>query len=251
MWSDVPGVMAMTGRPARSSAVDAPRSEAGAQSPGAVPGAVLRWAAILEIAAASVAVAADWFIPSLLLSAMAAGSLLLRRAGPSTLGFHRPDRPWRLAGQMLGWAAVLSVLDIGLLIPIANHVSGREQDTSDFADLQGNVAMLAAFLVLGWTLAALAEELAFRGYLFTRLTDVLGTSRGAVVVALLVSSILFGAIHTEQGVVGMAVAAVDGLVFGVLRVWKRTLWAPILAHGFDDTIGFVAFFLAGPIHGLW
>jgi hypothetical protein len=25
----------------------------------------------------------------------------------------------------------------------------------------------------------------------------------------------------------------------------------VLAHGFNNTIGFVAFFLVGPIHGLW
>lgn len=216
-----------------------------------VPSAALRLVAGLEVLAASVAVVADWFIPSLLLSVMAALSLFLRHTSPRTLGFHRPVHPWRLAGQMLGWAAVLSVLDVGLLIPIANHVSGQQQDTSDFAALQGNVAMLAVFVVLGWTLAAFAEEFAFRGYLFTRLTNVLGSTRWAVIAALVVSSALFGAIHTEQGLVGMVIAGVDGLFFGVLRVWKQTLWAPILTHGFDNTIGFVAFFLFGPIHGLW
>ena len=30
-----------------------------------------------------------------------------------------------------------------------------------------------------------------------------------------------------------------------------TLWAPILAHGFVNTIGFVIFFLIGPVYGLW
>lgn len=215
------------------------------------PGAVWRLVAGLEVAAASAAVVADWFVPSLVLSAMAAVSLLLRRGSPSTLGFHRPPHAWRLVRQMLGWAAVVSLVDIGLLIPIADHVSGQQQDITAFADLQGNVALLGLFLVLGWTLAAFAEEFAFRGYLFTRLTDALGSSRWAVAAALVISSALFGVIHTEQGLVGMAIAAADGLFFGALRVWKRTLWAPVLAHGFDDTIGFVAFFLLGPVHGLW
>lgn len=213
--------------------------------------APLRLAACLEALVAAVFVLIDWFIPSLVLSAMAGLSLLLRRDAPATLGFHRVARPWRLAGEMLGWAALLTVLDVSLLIPIANHVSGTEQDTSAFADLQGNLALLALYLALAWVLAAFAEELAFRGYLFTRLNEAFGQGRSAVVVALVASSLLFGLIHTEQGVVGMLIAGADALFFGILRLWKGTLWAPILAHGFDDTIGFVAFFLVGPVHGLW
>jgi len=235
----------MDRRPSQLSAVVGPQ-------PGANPaGAALRVAALMEVVVAGIAALADWFIPSLVLTAMAVLSLLLRRSSPSTLGFHRPARPWRLAGEMALYAAAISLLDIGLLIPVANHTTGKQQDTSDFADLQGNLTLLVLFLVLGWTLAAFAEELAFRGYLFTRVTDVLGSSRWAVPAALLLSSVLFGAIHTEQGVVGALVAACDALLFGVLRVWKGTLWASILAHGFDNTIGFMAFFLFGPVHGLW
>ena len=66
-----------------------------------------------------------------------------------------------------------------------------------------------------------------------------------------VSAVLFGLVHTEQGAVGVVLAAVDGAVFGVLRVACRTLWAPVLVHGFVNTIGFVAFFLAGPLAPLW
>jgi hypothetical protein len=29
------------------------------------------------------------------------------------------------------------------------------------------------------------------------------------------------------------------------------LWAAVLAHGFNNTIGLVTFFFVGPIYGLW
>jgi hypothetical protein len=29
------------------------------------------------------------------------------------------------------------------------------------------------------------------------------------------------------------------------------VWAPVLAHGFNNTIGFVAFYAVGPVYGLW
>lgn len=212
-----------------------------------------RWrvVAALEVVAAVVAVLADALIPSLVLVVMAALSLAARRAGPATIGLRRPRRPWLLVGQMLALAVGLSLLDVGLLIPIANHVSGRRQDLSSFADLEGSLGLLALYLVLGWTLAAVVEEVAFRGYLVTRIAEPLGGSARAVVVAVVASAALFATLHTEQGLVGALVAGFDGLVYGVLRYRCATLWAPILAHGFIDTIGFVSFFLVGPVYGLW
>lgn len=54
----------------------------------------------LEVAAAVVVVLADLFIPSVVLVGLAAVSLVLRRRGPGSLGFHRPAHPWRLTSQM-------------------------------------------------------------------------------------------------------------------------------------------------------
>jgi uncharacterized protein len=233
---------------ARTQAQTSPRHP-GATGPGPARG--WRVVAGIELAAAAVAVLSDAFIPSLVLVAMAALSLVVRRTGPASLGFHRVARPVRLVGLMLAVAVGMSLLNIALLMPITNHVSGRRQDLSGFVDLQGNLALLALYLVLGWTLAAVVEELAFRGYLLTRTTDLLGDSRIGVAVAVTLSAAIFATLHTEQGVVGAVIAGFDALVYGVLRYWQSTLWAPILAHGFVDTIGFVSFFLVGPIYGLW
>ena len=210
-----------------------------------------RWVSAAEVAVAAAVVLADVFIPSLVLVGLAALSLLARRSRASTLGFHRVARPWRLTGQMLLFAVGWTLVDVGLLIPLTNHLSGRRQDVSAFEDLRGNVPLLLAYLAASWVLAALAEETAFRGYLLTRLHDVLGHGRLGVLVSVLVSSLLFGLLHTEQGVVGVVVSAVAGAVFCGLRYWSGTVWAPVLAHGFDDTIGFLWFFAFGPFYGLW
>jgi membrane protease YdiL (CAAX protease family) len=63
--------------------------------------------------------------------------------------------------------------------------------------------------------------------------------------------VLFGIAHSEQGIVGVVTITLDGLVFCGLRLHFRTLWAPVLAHGFNNTIGFVAFYFVGPVYGLW
>lgn len=207
--------------------------------------------AALEVLAAASVVVFDVLLPALVLVAMAGVSLAIRRDGPASLGFHRPARPARLVILMLSFAAGWTLLHVALFAPVANHATGGRQDTSAFADLEGDPAMLLLFLALGWTLAALAEETAFRGYLLTRVTDVFGCGRAATAVAILVSAVLFGLIHTEQGMVGVLLATLDGAAFGVLRVATGTLWAAVLAHGFINSIGFVAFYLAGPVDALW
>nr|WP_300052561.1 CPBP family intramembrane glutamic endopeptidase [uncultured Nocardioides sp.] len=212
-----------------------------------------RWQVVagLEVVAVVVAVLADWAIPAAVIVGLAALSLLVRRRGPGTLGFHRVSRPWRLVAHMGAFAVGWTLFNVAVLIPATNHLSGTRQDVSAFADLEGNLGLLAAYLTASWVLAAFCEELAFRGYLLTRLTDVLGHGRLQQVAAVLGSSLLFGLLHTEQGVVGVVAAALAGAVFCVLRYRYRTLWAPIVAHGFDDTIGFTWFFFFGPFYGLW
>lgn len=205
----------------------------------------------MEVAAVVVVVVADWFIPAVVVVALAAVSLLVRRRGPGSLGFHRPARPWLLVAQMAAFAVAWTLVNAAVLIPVTNHLSGTRQDVCAFVELEGDLALLALYLAASWVLAALFEEAAFRGYLLTRLTDLLGHGRLQVVAAVLGSSVLFGLLHTEQGVVGVVASALAGAVFCVLRYRCGTVWAPVLAHGFDDTIGFTWFFLVGPFYGLW
>jgi membrane protease YdiL (CAAX protease family) len=205
----------------------------------------------VEVAAAAVAVLVDWLIPSLVLVGFAVLSLLVRRRGPGSLGFHRPTHPWRLVGAMAAFAAAWTLFNAAVLIPVTNHLTGTRQNVGSFTQLHGNLRLLVVYLAASWVLAAFCEETAFRGYLLTRLTDVLGRGRRHVAVAVLGSSLLFGLLHTEQGPVGVVAAALGGIVFSVLRHRFRTLWAPVLAHGFDDTLGFTWFYFFGPFYGLW
>jgi membrane protease YdiL (CAAX protease family) len=204
----------------------------------------------LEVLAATAVVLDDLLIPSLVLAGMAVPSLLVRRQGVQSIGLRRVPA-WPLAGRMLVFATVWSLVQLGLTMPLANHLSGTRQDLSGFADIEGDLALLGVFVVLSWTLAAFVEELAFRGYLQTRLRQLLGTGRASIVTAVLVSSLLFGILHSEQGLIGVLVVTLDGVAFSVVRYRCHTVWASVLAHGFNNTIGFVAFYFVGPLYGLW
>ena len=136
-------------------------------------------------------------------------------------------------------------------MPVAEHLTGHRQDVSQFAAVQGNLNLLLFLLLMSWTLAAFGEEIAYRGYLQTRIRDILPDERSGLVIAVLLSSVVFGLAHSEQGLVGIALTTVDAIFFSVLRYRYRTLWAAILGHGFNNSIGLLAYFVAGPFYGLW
>jgi membrane protease YdiL (CAAX protease family) len=212
-----------------------------------------RWrvVAAVEVSLAAVAVIFDVAIPAFVILALMTVSLLIRRQGLSTMGFRRVRHAGRLAATMLALAAGWTLVDVGLLKPIENHLTGTRQDMSQFMGLQGNIGMLLVWLALAWVVAAFGETLAFIGFVQTRIRDVVGSSGAGFAVAVVLSSVLLGLLHTEYGIVGVVVSTVNGLFYSALRYRYRTLWAPILAHGFIDSIGFVAFFMIGPVYGLW
>ena len=80
--------------------------------------------------------------------------------------------------------------------------------------------------------AGFIEELVFRGYLLSRLHAWTGSRMQAV----LVSSVLFGAIHVWSGPVHMLYAGLFGFVLGLVVVWRRSLFAAIVAHTWVDII---------------
>ncbi len=157
---------------------------------------------------------------------------------------------WRRS--IFGLVLVWTLLQLGLFMPILNHLTGTTQDLSDFADMKGNTGKLLTLLAFTWTLAAFGEEIAYRGYLQRRLCDLFGEGRLGIGIAVGLSSILFGLAHTEQGLIGVVITTLDALFFSWLKFrFHNNLWAAILAHGFSNTVGLVGFYFVGPIYGLW
>jgi uncharacterized protein len=207
--------------------------------------------AAVEVGLATAAVLLDLGIPTLVLIALAVMSLIARRQGAGSLGLQRPARPVRMAAQVFGLSLLWTALTLAMIMPVVEHLTGQRRDVSQFAPLEGNLGLLLYMLLISWTLAAFGEEFAYRGYLQTRMRDVLPAGRTGLIIAVLLSSLLFGLAHTEQGVVGVVLSGIDAIFFSILRYRYQTLWAAILAHGFLNTIGMIAYFIAGPFYGLW
>lgn len=206
-----------------------------------------RVAAAVEVAAVASFVASDLFIPTLLILALTVVSLAIRRQGISSLGLRSIADPGRMVRSVTVTIVLWTLAQIGLIMPVLNRMTGQTQDLGQFDQMQGDFGLLAGLLALTWTLAAFGEEIAYRGLTLTRAASVMGSG----VVGAVVAAILFGFAHTEQGLVGVVVTTLDGLLFGWLRLRHETLWAAIFAHGLSNSIGLITFFFTGPIYGLW
>jgi membrane protease YdiL (CAAX protease family) len=156
-----------------------------------------------------------------------------------------------MAAQVFGLSVLWTALTLAIIMPAVEHLTGQRRDISQFAPLEGNLGLLLYMLLISWTLAAFGEEFAYRGYVQTRMRDVLPAGRTGLVLAVLLSSMLFGLAHTEQGIVGVVLSGIDAIFFSIMRYRYQTLWAAILAHGFLNSIGIIAYFIAGPFYGLW
>jgi len=209
---------------------------------------VLAW---VEVALAVAAVLLDLLVPTFVLLGLAAVSLAIRRDGPGTLGLSRPRHAWRMVGEVLGVSVVWTLVTFALVVPVVERLIGDRRDVTMFESLEGDAGVLLGMLALSWTLAAVGEEVAYRGFVLTRLREVLPAGTASLVVAVGITSVLFGLAHTEQGAVGVVLTTIDSVLFATLRLHYGTLWASVLAHGFLNTIGLVTFFLVGPVYGLW
>ena len=153
-------------------------------------------------------------------------------------------RSWP-ATLALGAAAgtAMELLDLFVTKPLEARFLGRPPDLSDFLPLLGNVKLSLLALLGVWVLAALGEELVWRGYLLNRVAGLLGGRRASWAVAALVVSAVFGCAHANQGFSGIVQEGFSGLLLTALYLaCGRNLAVPIVAHGVTDTIDVLLIF---------
>lgn len=165
-------------------------------------------------------------------------TVLLGGDGLIALGFFPPEN-W---GTTVLWSLLLGIgiqlASTVILEPFSDKVTKSTTDHSAFESLRGSLLNFLLILLTVWLLVAFVEEIIFRGYMMGEIAELTGTSKAALAVNLLASSILFGLAHWYQGKSGALSTGIIGAVLGVLFIASGfNLWLPILTHGFIDTVG--------------
>ena len=134
----------------------------------------------------------------------------------------------------------LELFSAYLTTPLISHFFGTEPMMTDFQPIKGNVSLLLLYVLISWVLAAFGEEICFRGYLMNRLAQLFGERHTSWILSLLLSSILFGWGHTEQGITGWIQEGLSGLYLGILFLASgKNLTIPIISHGVSNTLAFI------------
>jgi uncharacterized protein len=208
-----------------------------------------RLAVLLEAVAIAAVFLADWrhhiyFSKTPYLLALGWVSLRARGMRWRDVGLRIPPN-WRrqlLIGVAAGVA--MEVLELFFTQPILVMLTGRYPDLSELRVVVGNIPALLLMIVLAWTLAAVGEELVWRGYIFNRFSPAKpGDRPRTTAMTLIAVSAAFGLAHLDQGITGVIENCIDGLLLGYLYLKSgRNLLAPIAAHGITDTIDALVIF---------
>jgi len=204
--------------------------------------------AILILVAAVILVTSIRRLPGIgvVIALVVIGLLIwLRGDGLVGLGFFPPEN-W---GMTVLWSFLLGIAiqfaSTLLLEPFSDKVTNSTTDHSLFESLRGNLKNFLFLLVSVWVLVAFLEEIIFRGYMMGDIAELIGTSKPALAVNLILTSVLFGLAHWYQGKSGALSTGIVGVVLGILFIASGfNLWLPILTHGFIDTLGLFLIYIS-------
>lgn len=154
-----------------------------------------------------------------------------RKALLTSIGLRRPQNWILLVVITAVLGCLIEVIAEVLFNPLIEHFTGFKIDLSE-VDLSSFGAYLV-WILIGFVLGGLLEEILFRGFLITRISKFLKSRKTADVLALFITSALFGLCHLYQGWSGVISTGIIGFIFGVIFLaFHKNLWYAILTHGF-------------------
>jgi membrane protease YdiL (CAAX protease family) len=154
------------------------------------------------------------------------------------IGFRFADLTLKsfLVGGAIG--AVYTLLQLVFWGPLINRITGfAPADVSAFYFIRHNLVHFLLLLVLAWTWVIPYEEIMFRGFILTKLQQLLPEGKWNFFFSGVLSSFLFGFYHIQEGY-----SAVTGITIGAFfvtwlcRVFKGNLWYLVFFHAVADTI---------------
>lgn len=148
--------------------------------------------------------------------------------------------------SFLVFIAAVCAFVIGSII-MANITGIPESaDMSQYNYLQGNLPMLLAALLAIFIVSSFGEEVIYRGFLITRISEFGGDTKKWLYTAVIISSIIFGLVHFEWGIMGIIQTAFMGLALAIAFILlKRNLIVLIFAHAYMDAILMIQMYLSG------
>ena len=178
------------------------------------------------------------------------------------MGLKLRGESWKVFGlgfKSVTWSEGLKTFLLSLLVfvlAVAGFIIGsiimanitgipENANMSGYDYLKDNIGMLLLTLGGVYIVSSFGEEVIYRAFLINRISELGHNSKKATVIAIVLSSIIFGLVHYEWGPMGIVQTGLMGLVLAICYIkFKKRLWILILAHAYMDTILMVQMYLA-------
>lgn len=165
----------------------------------------------------------------------------------ASVGLRLPDTS--STGKALLWIAgfgvVVMAARIAMLLifdPFLDFAGPQITRPSTREALEGNLPLLLTLLPVMW-LVVFFEEWMLRGILLNAIAESLGPKLSSWIIAVLVSSLIFGLLHWGRGSRAIVSSTLGGIVYGTAYVLlKRNLWPSVVGHCLVNTLGFISIF---------
>ncbi|WP_445385810.1 CPBP family intramembrane glutamic endopeptidase [Robiginitalea sp. IMCC44478] len=178
------------------------------------------------------------------------------------IGLKLRGESWKDFGLVFGSISLRSAVKVTLLsllvfvLAIAGFIIGsvimanitgipEGANMSGYDYLKGNIWMLIITLAGVYIVSSFGEEVIYRGFLINRISQIGNDSKKATIIAVILSSIIFGLIHYAWGPMGIVQTGFMGLALGISYIkLKKRLWILVLAHAYMDTILMAQLYMA-------
>jgi hypothetical protein len=161
---------------------------------------------------------------------------LLRNRKPwSALGFIRPSPVWATIGLLIGLLVIPLAAVVTLLIQLILGLPNENPQLEYLLPGEFSWGGLIAGLLLIGVLVPIAEEAYFRGLLYQTMRN-----RWRMSVSLIASSAIFGIVHGDIAIAGMAF--ILGLILGWVFERSQSLWTAIIIHAINNGVKIIAIY---------
>ena len=153
----------------------------------------------------------------------------------------------RVKSILLSFVVFLAaILSFALGSILMANITGipESADMSGYQYIQGNLPMLFLALLAIFIASSFGEEVIYRGFLISRISEIGGNGKASGWIAVACSSVIFGLIHFDWGAMGMVQTAFMGMALGSAYILlDRNLWILVFAHAYMDAILMVQIYL--------
>lgn len=154
-------------------------------------------------------------------------------------GLKRPESIGNTIAIALGMAVLLWIISLSV------DLLGFKRDLSSFNPIRTSPYLLLYAFVYVWIFAGFYEEIVFRGFIMRRFAQVFNREGKSWpwYAAIVLQGAVFGLAHIYQGLYGVLLTGIAGMLFGIVfLLGRKNLWPIILAHGLFDSTRMVAFY---------